>query len=141
MENNIDKTYKYTQTWTIHKPTTQSKRLKIQVSTGRLSHKILNTVEMSIIVAYHTTDIKPMERHSQPWDNDSGPVGIDNRYSGCMSYTSANFVSVLQDYNRVIKGFGGKLKWHWKDDNDKVYIFIIPNSFYISERKVRLPPP
>ena len=41
------------------------------------------------------------------FDTDSAPVGVDNRFSGCISHQIADFIGYLVDCNRIIKGFGG----------------------------------
>ena len=41
------------------------------------------------------------------FDTDSGPIGIDNRASACISHESTDFVGPLRKSNRVIKSFGG----------------------------------
>jgi len=81
------------------------------------------------------------------FDTDSGPVGIDNRASACISHESADIVGPLTKSNRVIKSFGGgrtkssligTLKWTWLDDNGTAHTSVIPNSYYVPEGKVRL---
>ena len=58
-----------------------------------------------------------------------------------------DFVGPLLDSNRTIKGFAGSrtnnvkvgtLVWKWADDEGKVSKFIIPNSYYVPEGRVRL---
>ena len=50
-----------------------------------------------------------MSRHTTnaSFDTESGPVGIYNRCSGCMSNKSNDFDGELRPVKRVIKGFGG----------------------------------
>ena len=80
-----------------------------------------------------------MSKHSTiaSFDTDSVPVGIDNRYSGCMSHKSSEFDGKLRPVKRVIKGFIGSrtynvmmgtIKWKVEDDSGKVHTFQIPNS-------------
>lgn len=49
------------------------------------------------------------------FDTDSGPVGIDNRCTACISNRIEDFEGQLVDSNRSIKGFGGtrtpNVKW------------------------------
>ena len=81
------------------------------------------------------------------FDTNSGPLGIDNRFSGCMFNKSSDFNGKLRPVKRVVKGFGGSgtynvmmgtLKWNVEDDSVKVHIFRIPNSYYIPGRGVRI---
>ena len=85
--------------------------------------------------------------HQVTFDTDSGPIGIDNRCSGCISHLSTDFVGELRTCNRAIKGFGGTrtfnvktgtIVWHWEDDDGKIHKFIIPNSYYVPNGNVRL---
>ena len=50
-----------------------------------------------------------MSKHitNASFDTDSGPVGIDNHCSVCMSNKSSEFYGELWPVKRVIKGFGG----------------------------------
>jgi hypothetical protein len=81
------------------------------------------------------------------FDTDSGPVGIDNRCSGCISHEISDFIGDLRPCSRAIKGFGGSktynvkigtLVWRWCDEQGRVHRFKIPNSFYVPDGKVRL---
>jgi len=81
------------------------------------------------------------------FDTDSGPVGIDNRCSACISHEADDFVGPLLDCNRAIKGFGGTrtvgikmgtIRWRWLDDDGKIHTFLIPKSYYVPQGKVRL---
>ena len=81
------------------------------------------------------------------FDTDSGPVGIDNRCSACMSHVIQDFEDTPRPTNRVIKGFGGSrtknvmvgtLKWKIEDDDGAVHTFRIPNSYYVPHGGVRL---
>jgi hypothetical protein len=81
------------------------------------------------------------------FDTDSGPVGIDNRCSACISHKRADFIGELFPRTQTIKGFEGTrvssihmgtLQWHWDDDQGVTHSFLIPNSYYLPERKVRL---
>lgn len=88
---------------------------------------------------------------SQPvvhFDTDSGPVGVDNRCSGCISSFIEDFEGPLQESGRTIKGFGGSrthnvmvgtLIWRWKDDTGLEHRFRLQNSFYVkSVEPIRL---
>ena len=74
------------------------------------------------------------------FDTDSGPLGVDNRCSGCISSFVEDFEGPLYESGRIIKGFGGSrthgvmtgtLAWKWLDDKGTEHKFRIPNSFYI----------
>ena len=81
------------------------------------------------------------------FDTDSGPVGIDNRCSVCISHRIDDFNGPLRDTKRAIKGFGGTrttsikvgtIIWKWADDEGKVHKFVIPNSLYVPSANARL---
>ena len=57
-------------------------------------------------VAMQATDIAKNERVTK-FDTDSGPIGVDNRCSGCISHDIHDFIGPMKDCNRAIKGFGG----------------------------------
>ena len=86
-------------------------------------------------------------RNSATFNTDSDPIGIDNRCTACISHRIDDFEGVIQDSNRVIKGFGGattgKVKigtivWNWCDDKGEKHRFKIPNSYYVPSGNVRL---
>jgi hypothetical protein len=86
-------------------------------------------------------------QNSIAFDTDSGPVGIDNRCTACISDRIEDFEGHLSDSNRSIKGFGGTrttnvkmgtIKWKWLDDEGKEHKFLIPKSYYVPDGKVRL---
>ena len=81
------------------------------------------------------------------FDTDSGSIGIDNRYSTCISHVPEDFVGTLTDSSKTIKGFAGSktkgvkvgtLLWKWLDDNGKEHLFKIPDSYYVPAGGVRL---
>ena len=85
--------------------------------------------------------------HNTVFDTDSGPVGIDNRCTACISHVIQDFESSPQPTGRTISGFGGTktsnvfigtIKWKFADDNGMVHTFRIPNSFYVPNGRVRL---
>ncbi len=58
-----------------------------------------------------------------------------------------DFVGQLNPTTRTIKGFAGSrtvnvsigtLRWEWEDDNGTTHTFLIPNSYYVPDGKVRL---
>jgi hypothetical protein len=78
--------------------------------------------------------------------SDAG-VGVDNRCSGCILHVKSDFVGDLKTCNRTLKGFGGTkmyrvkmgtLKWSWEDNNGRSHTFLIPDSYYVPDGKVRL---
>ncbi len=81
------------------------------------------------------------------FDTDTQWIGVDNRCSGCTSHIKSDFVGRLNPTKRTIKGFAGSrtvnvsigtLRWEWKDDNGTTHTFLIPNSYYVPDGKVRL---
>jgi hypothetical protein len=82
------------------------------------------------------------------FDTDSATIGIDNRCSVCISHCKEDFEpGTLKRCNRVVKGFGGSrvtnvqigtIRWSWEDDNGVIYDFLIPNSYYVPDGKMRL---
>lgn len=79
------------------------------------------------------------------FDTDSGPIGVDNRCTACISHRIEDCVDVPQATNRVIKGVGGaKLSnvmtgtiiWKWEDDLGQVHSHRIPGSFYAPQANV-----
>ena len=84
---------------------------------------------------------------STKFNTDSYLIGIDNRYTACISCNIDDFVGLLVKTNRAIKGFGGTritniykgtLLQHWVDNKDMVHKFVIPNSFYVLSRNICL---
>jgi hypothetical protein len=103
-------------------------------------------MSMSAILAMHARTAVATERVAQ-FDTDSEWIGVDNRCSGCISHVKEDFVGPLRQSNKIVKGFGGTrvtnvkvgtLQWTWDDDLGKQHTFIIPNSYYIPDGKVRL---
>ena len=89
----------------------------------------------------------PQARQTRSFDTDSGPIGIDNRCTGCISHKIEDFQGPLRDSGRQIKGFGGTttgnikigtIVWRWQDDQGRTQKFVIPNSFYSPDGGVRL---
>ena len=100
---------------------------------------IMVTIAMS---ANHTAAHQTMR-----YDTDSGPVGIDNRCTACISHRVSDFDGLLEDVQFAIKGFGGSritgikcgtIMWRWADDNGDEHKFCIPNLYYVPAGKVRL---
>lgn len=87
------------------------------------------------------------DSEAETFDVDSGPVGIDNRASACMSHIIQDFVGPVTSTNRVVKGFGGTrvsnikkgtIRWKLEDDRGMVHTFLIPNSYYVPQGGMRL---
>ena len=102
---------------------------------------------MTTVFLAKSTVVAHAPRSIPQWDTYSGLIGIDNRCSACMSHMSDDFVGDLQECNKTIKGFGGRthyniyigtLKWHWEDNQGKIHKCVIPQSYYVPERGVRL---
>ena len=96
-----------------------------------------------VMVLSTTTQIQ----HNVMFDMDSASVGIDNRWSTCISDQVFDFVGELQDSSRVIKGLGGTwpaeikvgtLKWSWLNDHGKITTHVIPNLYYVPQWAVHL---
>ena len=80
---------------------------------------------MTVMVLLATT---AAQNHAS-FDTDSAPVGVDIRFSGCISHVVTDFIGELVDCNRTIKGFGGirktnikmgTIKWSCFDDKGMV---------------------
>ena len=97
-------------------------------------------------VACEATD---RDKHTtvSKFDTDSGPVGIDNRCSACISGYIQDFETPPVPTNRTIKGFGGStttgvmvgtIKWKVFDDEGNQHTFRIPHSYYVQGCGMRL---
>jgi hypothetical protein len=84
---------------------------------------------------------------SQSFDTDSGPVGIDNRCSVCMSHVKSDFVGELVESALDVTRFHGTkrcqvyrgtIKWCIADGNGVVHNILIPGSYYVLSGKHRL---
>jgi hypothetical protein len=91
-------------------------------------------------------NVRQSERMT-PFDTDTQWIGVDNRCSGCISHVKSDFVGRLNPTMRTIKGFAGSrtinvsigtLRWEWEDDGGATHTFLIPNSYYVPDGKVRL---
>ena len=103
------------------------------------------TIAMSVLAMQANATIASERRVT--FDTDSEAVGVDNRCSGCISHVKSDFVGELRTCHRSIKGFGGTrtyrvkmgtLKWSWDDDTGSRHTFLIPDSYYVPDGKVRL---
>lgn len=74
------------------------------------------------------------------FDTDSGPIGVDNRCTGCILNNIDDFEGTLANSGRAIKGLGGTrttnvkigmIVWKWTDNQGMEYKFKIPKSFYV----------
>jgi hypothetical protein len=84
---------------------------------------------------------------SLSFDTDSGPVGIDNRCSVCMSHVKSDFVGELVESALDVTGFHGTkrcqvyrgtIKWCIADDKGVVHNILIPGSYYVPSGNHRL---
>jgi hypothetical protein len=124
----------------------KSKRQQLTTTLKRhRSRSRVATLAMSVR-AMQADAKKDTERRVR-FDLDSKWVGVDKRCSGCISHVRSDFVGILNDCNRVIKGFGGSrttnvkvgtIRWKWEDDQGRQHSFDIPNSFYVPDGKLRL---
>ena len=142
--------------WTKYKPGNRKLRRmrkylgnKINTHSHKWSTRKTALIAMTVIAMRSMTDRQgPSGQHQMRFDTDSGPIGIDNRCSGCISHNIDDFVDgKVTKLNRAIKGFGGTktmnvsqgtLVWKWTDDTGELHRFEIPNSYYVPDGKVRL---
>ena len=100
---------------------------------------------VTILAAAHASSATP---DKTSFDTESYKIGIDSRTSACISDVKSDFEpGTLRKTNRVVTGFGGKvvadimkgtLRWRINDDYGNPTTFLIPNSYYIPQGKVRL---
>jgi hypothetical protein len=66
------------------------------------------------------------------FDTDSGPIGVDNRCTGCILNNIDDFEGTLANSGRAIKGLGGTrttnvkigmIVWKWTDNQGMEYKF------------------
>ena len=85
--------------------------------------------------------------HQMTFDTNSIPIGVDNRYNGCISHRIEDFEGPLIDTGQQMKGFDGSqpsnvqmdtLIWKWQDNQGRIHKFKIPKSFYSPNGGVRL---
>ena len=97
-----------------------------------------------------TTEGGSQGRNSVTFDTDSGPIGIDNRCSVCMSNDKGDFVGELTKTFKYINGFNGTnrhtvyegtIEWNLEDDEGAVHTIQIPKSYYIPDGPGRLMSP
>ena len=120
------------------------KRQRYQPARHRKTHNLAPLMACSV-VPFAATNTK--YRTYLNIDTDSGPVGIDNTCSACISHCIGDFQGSVTACNRSIKGFGGTkthnvqkgtIQWDWLDDEGTDHTFTIPDSYYVPEGKVRL---
>ena len=143
---------KIVEAWTKYKPGNRKLRrirqyLARKEQRPKGSSRKIATLAMTVIAMRSMTkQVDPNRQREIRIDTDSGPIGIDNRCSGCISHQIDDFVDgQVTKLNRAIKGFGGTMNmsqgtliWKWTDDNGELHRFEIPNSYYVPEGKVRL---
>ena len=121
---------------------------------GMLGHKSPRysprPIQFMAIVAIAMSASNVIENRTNecnPFDTDSGPVGIDNRCSGCITHIRSDIPGEIRECNRAIKGFGGTrvsnvwmgtIQWSWDDDDGQTHKMVIQNSYYVPDGKVRL---
>jgi len=110
------------------------------------SSKLLRIYVASVVAMAAGTRARGVAEND-PFDTDSAMIGIDNRCSGCITHVRSDIPGELTECKRVIKGFGGArqfrvwtgtIHWSWEDDSGRSHDFVIPNSYYIPDGKVRL---
>ena len=81
---------------------------------GMLGHKSPRysprPIQFMAIVAIAMSASNVIENRTNecnPFDTDSGPVGIDNKCSGCITHIRSDIPGEIRECNRAIKGFGG----------------------------------
>ena len=113
----------------------------------RPSLNFLNNKKVKALVAIAMATSHANAHHTMWHDTDSGPIGIDNRCTACISHVVQDFEGPLVDVEKSIRGFGGSrttgvkkgtLRWKWMDDMGEVHEFLIPNSYYVPSGGVRL---
>ena len=124
-----------------HQRTNAQLSRRLRLAPRKHSRALLanEVITMQAHMSKHTTNAS--------FDTNSGPVGIYNQCSGCMSNKSSDFDGKIRPVKQVIKGFGGSrtynvmmgtLKWKVEDYSGKLHTFRIPNYYYIPDRGVRL---
>ena len=82
-------------------------------TTKNIHIKAMKILAMSTVLKAEIIDSIHTAGSVQIWDNDSGLIGIDNRFSACMSQNPTDFIGELYKYRRIIKDFGGQTYTHW----------------------------
>ena len=109
------------------------------------SSKLPSRLAVMVVLAMEAG--KSMAQPGIPYDTDSGPIGIDNRCTACISHRVSDFEGPLTDVNFSIRGFAGSrtsglkrgtLVWRWEDDEGQLHKFTIPKSYYVPAGNVRL---
>ena len=76
------------------------------------------------------------------YTNSGTPIGVDNRFSGCISNIMDEFISPLVECNWVIKWLGGTrtwglktrtIRWEWLDNPGKRRKLLISNCYYVPQ--------
>jgi len=124
----------------------QNSRPLIRPTKNRIStHSTKALCMLTILAAAHASEAVPSKTS---FDTESFKIGVDNRCSASISNVRNDFVpGSLKKTNRVVTGFGGNqvadimkgtLCWKINDDLGNPTTFLIPNSYYIPQGKVRL---
>jgi len=132
-------------TWSIrHQPNQHRVHIQQHTNPSRARHK---TQALMLFSALAMASTAITDLYQTQFDTDSGPVGIDNRCSACISNCIEDFIDTPRQSSRVIKGFGGTtttqvqlgtIQWKWEDDNGMVHDHTIPNSYFVPEGGIHL---
>ena len=108
-------------------------------------HKTLMAVSMILAMSAKGTKA---QQQIITFDTDSKPVGIDNQCSAFISHDTNDFIEILMQSDKTIKGFGGvkhysnimvgAIKWKWCNDQGRVHKHLISNSYFVPHGKARL---
>ena len=102
--------------WDNHKWLEQNKETKsklsqirnIAVGMQRQSRRTSPWLTMDMAAVAMSAQEKTNFDQKISFDKDSGPIGVDNRFTGCISHIIEDFKGPIVDYGQPIKGFGGK---------------------------------
>ena len=83
-------------------------RHQVERTTINIHTKARQILAMTTVFNTEATSSAHTTRKVQPWDSDSGLIGIDNRCLVYMSHDPTDFMGDLQECKRIVKGFGGQ---------------------------------
>ena len=105
-----------------------------------------NVMAMSVVMSSELQGHRS-KVHARAFDSDSGAVGIDTHASACLSHIEDDFEGPLEDTDKVVKTFGGRLiggvkkgtlRWTVLDKYGVEHDWLIPDSYYVPLGGVRL---
>ena len=113
----------------------------LQKQSLRIKHKIFsrkhnNKLSTLYVLPQQITKAKPRQVY---FESETAKAGIDNRCTASISNNPSDFVGKLTPVTVNLVSYKGEeqtemmkgtLLWKWKDDNDILHSFKIPNSFY-----------